>query len=87
MEHKSPWQLVMIEPKLDLKSKHATQSYVVNIMYALVLLTNLEDDHQLLQDQLLFHPKSQTTVPQHLNAYIQVEFQAWLDVMEKFELQ
>jgi len=49
MEHKnSPWQLVMIEPKYNLKSKHATQFYLVNIMYALVLLPNMEDDHQLL---------------------------------------
>lgn len=56
-------------------------------MYALVLLPNLEDDHQLLKDQLLFHPKSQTTVPQHLSACIQVEFQALLEVVEKFKLQ
>jgi hypothetical protein len=77
----------MIEPKHNLKSKHATQFYLVNIMYALVLLLNLQDDHQLLQDIMLFNPKSQTTVPQHLIACIQVEFQARFKVMENLELQ
>jgi len=38
----------MIEPKHNLKSKHATQFHLVNIMYALVLHPNMEDDHQLL---------------------------------------
>jgi hypothetical protein len=72
----------MTKPKHNINS-NSQQFYLVSITYAPVLLPNLEDDNQLLQDKLLFHPKSQITELQHLNTCILVDFQARVERREK----